>query len=266
MSEHPFLRDPALPFVESRRAARSRACYRAHSHPTLSIGAVDGGESLFRHAGGEVKLGAGDVVVIAPGVVHACNPRPGGDWSYQMLYLDAAWAGAALARMRPGAATGWPAATVLRERRAYAALCAVHALLDSDRSAAEKERALSGLLALLRRRVTRGAGVAPQAGTRLAALRATLAARCDEPWPLGEMARLAGLGREQLIRAFRADTGMTPHAWLLDQRINQAKPLLRAGQPLAEIAYRLRFADQSHFQRAFKARVAATPKQYGRAA
>lgn len=266
MSDPPFLRDPALPFVESRRAARSRACYKAHSHPTLSIGAVDGGDSLFRHATGTIRLGAGDVVVIAPGIVHSCNPLAGGDWSYQMLYLDAAWVSAALAATMPGAAATWQATAVVRERRVYAALCALNARLFSDRAAAEKKRALIDFLALLYRRQANAATVMAEAGARLAALKAMLAERCDESWSLGDMARLAGLNRGQLIRAFRADLGMTPHAWLLDLRINRAKSLLRAGAPLAEIAYRLRFADQSHFQRAFKARVAATPKQYRRVA
>ena len=44
-------RDPRLPQVESRRACNSRACYKAHSHPTFSIGAVDAGSSLFTGAG-----------------------------------------------------------------------------------------------------------------------------------------------------------------------------------------------------------------------
>jgi hypothetical protein len=41
-----FWRDPAMPCAESRRACRSRACYRPHSHPTFSIGAVDEGASV----------------------------------------------------------------------------------------------------------------------------------------------------------------------------------------------------------------------------
>ena len=35
-----FWSDPRMPYVETRRACASRACYKAHSHPTFSIGAV----------------------------------------------------------------------------------------------------------------------------------------------------------------------------------------------------------------------------------
>lgn len=49
-----------MPFVESRRACHSRGCYRPHSHPTFSIGAVDEGRSLFSDAAeAAVELSAG---------------------------------------------------------------------------------------------------------------------------------------------------------------------------------------------------------------
>lgn len=87
-----FWHDPAVPYAESRRACDSRICYKAHSHPTFSIGAVDRGSSLFTGAsGGPVILQAGSVVWVPAFRVHACNPAPGAAWSYQMLHLDAAW-------------------------------------------------------------------------------------------------------------------------------------------------------------------------------
>ena len=43
---HRFWRSQALPFVESRIANDSAACYAPHSHSSLSLGAVDGGQSM----------------------------------------------------------------------------------------------------------------------------------------------------------------------------------------------------------------------------
>lgn len=85
-----FWRDAALPYVESRRACNSRICYQEHSHPTYSIGAVDGGGSVFTGApGGPVQLAPGSVVFVPAHRSHACNPLPDQSWSYQMLHLDA---------------------------------------------------------------------------------------------------------------------------------------------------------------------------------
>jgi AraC-like DNA-binding protein len=55
---------------------------------------------------------------------------------------------------------------------------------------------------------------------------------------------------------------MTPHAFLVNQRIQFARERLRSGQLIADVALQAGFADQAHFQRAFKQHLAATPGQY----
>ncbi|MFX6794125.1 helix-turn-helix transcriptional regulator, partial [Acinetobacter baumannii] len=76
------------------------------------------------------------------------------------------------------------------------------------------------------------------------------------------LAELAGTSRYQLIRQFRRRFGLTPHALQLDMKIRQARTLLQQGASTVHAALDTGFADQSHFHRAFKSRVAATPLQY----
>lgn len=73
---------------------------------------------------------------------------------------------------------------------------------------------------------------------------------------------MAGLTPSHFVRSFSRHYGMTPHAYLLNQRIRHARTLLKRGEPLAEVALASGFADQAHFQRQFKRRVAATPGHY----
>lgn len=82
------------------------------------------------------------------------------------------------------------------------------------------------------------------------------------PLSLSQLSAVAGLTPSHFVRAFSQHYGMTPHAYLLDRRIRHARTLLKQGQPLAEVALASGFADQAHFQRQFKRRVAATPGQY----
>ena len=51
---------------------------------------------------------------------------------------------------------------------------------------------------------------------------------------------------------------MTPHAYLLNRRIQRSQHWLRQGVT-AEVALAAGFADQAHFQRTFKRQLAATP-------
>ncbi|MFQ6575763.1 helix-turn-helix transcriptional regulator [Pseudomonas sp. UM16] len=260
-----FWRDPALPFVESRQACQSRACYKAHSHPTFSIGAVDDGSSLFTGAGtGQSRLLPGTLVFIPAYCVHACNPELDAFWSYQMVHLDGAWLQAL--RLESGQATraGEPA-RISGDAGLYQRFCRLNDMLFSHADTAAKEAALIEFVGDYD-----ASAHPPLASSMLPQLpHSTLKAlllRLEEPanqlLTLGELAALAGMGRYQLIRAFRAATGLTPHAYQLNQRINLARDWLRRGTPVVDIAYDLGFADQSHFQRVFKAHTGVTPGLY----
>jgi AraC-like DNA-binding protein len=253
-----FWSDPALPFVESRRAQHSRACYRPHSPPSLSIGAVDAGHSTLAREGGQpLRLAAGDLVVIAPHQVHACNPDLDGEWSYQMLYLDACWLSDLLGEM-PGQGIEYPAGRCSAE--AYQRFCRLNTELFSPLDAEYKESLLIEYIGQLLAVSWSSAATRPP--NWLPDILDVLRQQCEQSWPVAQLAARAGLSRYHFIRAFHNHTGMTPHAFQLDSRINRARSLLRSGCPLAELAQSLGFSDQSHFHHAFKQRVAVTPRQF----
>jgi AraC-like DNA-binding protein len=262
-----FWRDPAMPYVESRRACDSRACYRLHSHPTFSIGAVDAGSSVFTGApDGPVVLHPGTLVFVPASRAHACNPAEAG-WSYQMLHVDAQWlldVWQEDGQRVPGFAADAAPVRMTRNAAVYARFCALNALLFSEASIRDKEAALIEFMG--------GFAEDPEQSTLAPADNVTVIdrlmplldvlRRTQMDMSLPELAAMVSMSRYQLIRAFRGATGMTPHAWQLNQRINQARLRLQAGDALADIAYDLGFSDQSHFQRVFKAHAGVTPKGY----
>lgn len=256
-----FWRDPALPYVESRRACNSRACYKPHSHPSVSVGAVDQGSSRFTSAGsGPSVIQPGTVVWVPAAHVHACNPLPNMAWSYQMLHLESSWLQALWQE------SGLPALQTVqlsRDAAVYTRFCQLNAALFSDVSAPEKEIALITFLGDCASQAQAASpSMASHSRHRLQPLLAHIQHDAQDLISLTELAKMANMSRYQLIRAFRQATGLTPHAYQLNQRINQARHHLRAGEPLADIAYRLGFADQGHFQRVFKAHVGVTPGRY----
>jgi AraC-like DNA-binding protein len=82
---------------------------------------------------------------------------------------------------------------------------------------------------------------------------------------LSDLARASALSRFQVLRAFFKATGMTPHAYLVQRRIDLARRLMAAGTPLAEAALAAGFADQSHMTRVFVSKYGVSPGSYANA-
>lgn len=82
------------------------------------------------------------------------------------------------------------------------------------------------------------------------------------PLSLDELARHARLDKFHLCRAFRAQVGMPPHAYLTQLRILRAKELLAAGAKPKDVAPQVGLYDQSQLNRHFRRLVGMTPGQF----
>lgn len=252
-----FWRDPALPFVEARRVGDGRqVCYGAHSHESFSMGVITGGRSTYVTGDSCHEVAAGATVLMKPGVVHACNPIEGQPWSYVMLFVDVPWLQAQGINL--------PDATLSTSPALYSHLLQVLAgLFDGDTPG--REALLAGFFQVLPGYLDRPPVTRSVQHPRLEAAAAFIRAHRLDPLSLEEICAAAGLSRAYLIRAFRQRFGLTPHGYLLDQRVQHARAQLRVGRPIAEVALEAGFADQAHLQRAFKQHLAATPGHYRQA-
>jgi AraC family transcriptional regulator len=95
-------------------------------------------------------------------------------------------------------------------------------------------------------------------------------ARLAEKICLADLASDSGLSECYLARMFRAATGTTLHAALLERRIARARPLieaaLRRGAPasLADVAATTGFSGHAHMTTAFRRVLGVTPSEWGR--
>ncbi|MCZ3376453.1 MULTISPECIES: AraC family transcriptional regulator [unclassified Rhizobium] len=88
---------------------------------------------------------------------------------------------------------------------------------------------------------------------------------CTRAIRLEELAELTGLSQSHFSHAFKASTGLPPHQWQTQARLEKAKHLLlNSEMPLTTVAVETGFADQAHFTRVFRKNVGAAPASWKR--
>ncbi|WP_342655160.1 AraC family transcriptional regulator [Pseudomonas sp. F3-2] len=261
-----FWRDPQLPFIQARSIADGRkVCYARHSHEVFSIGAITAGQSTYLHEKTCQTIATGTVVLMNPGDVHACNPIDDQPWSYIMLYVDAAWLG----RIQHACGVSEDqsfqpiAATHCDDPQLFNALLRLHrVLIDPHAQTMARHEQAIAFFTQMQERLGGGRPPVRKAGARIERAAHYINAHFLQPIRLEDICQAANLSEAYLIRAFEQHFHMTPHAYLLNRRIQHAQMQLLKGEPIAAVAQRSGFADQAHFQRVFKKHLAATPGQY----
>ncbi|SIT41971.1 Transcriptional regulator, AraC family [Paraburkholderia ribeironis] len=261
-----FWRSDALPFIEARSIEDGReVCYARHSHETFSIGAVTGGRSVYVNRHASEWIGAGAVVMMNPDDVHACNPVANERWSYRMLHVDVAWLTGLQHELGFSANHAFRAfsQTMTLDPALFDGLnrlCAI--LVDVDAETLRKESAAIAFFSEVQQKLNPAPLADCDASRQLTRAAEYIAENCTRALKLEDVCKAAELSTSHLIRAFKQRYGMTPHAYLINRRIQYSRAQLRRGRLIADVALDAGFADQAHLQRTFKRLVAATPGQY----
>jgi AraC family transcriptional activator FtrA len=100
----------------------------------------------------------------------------------------------------------------------------------------------------------------------LAATRAWMEERLDEPLTVETMARHASCSPRSFARRFRAETGTTPLQWLIGRRLAEAQRLLEGTDlPVEQVATRSGFGTAAALRQHFGRALSTSPSAYRRA-
>jgi AraC-like DNA-binding protein len=257
--------------------------YGRHSHAVYGVGLLEQGAQKSASGRGQVEAYAGDILMCNPGEVHDGQPLGGPSRRWRMVYLEPAAMAAAMGALVSAAEVELTRA-VAQDARLRLALQRLLGQLQrwsgGERSAGADalacEESLAWVCGLLLGRHTNAAAAARSANLstttattispQIQQVRDCLAADLLAPPTLSEMALMAGLSRFQLLRHFDKAFGLTPHAWLLQQRAERARGLIRGGASLVQAAASSGYADQSHMTRLFTRQFGFTPGAWQQAA
>ncbi|GAB3782121.1 AraC family transcriptional regulator [Dyella agri] len=245
---------------EVLHAAFGAQRFERHYHDGFSIGVVTAGANVFDYRRRRVEVPRGALCLAEPGEVH-----DGGlarmAWSYLDVQLPAALL-RELARdveldgVPSFAAGGFDDPSCARELVHWLQLC-LHPRHDVM---ACEEAAVQALTRLILRHAEGVARLRLPPDDRVARLALELLHDTPHaPVALETLAAQAGASRYRVIRAVSAATGLPPHAYHLQLRLQRARDLILVGLPIAQAAAATGFADQAHLTRAMRARAGLTP-------
>ncbi len=238
--------------------------YPAHSHDTWAVLIVDQGAIDYSLDSRLCAAVQETVAILPPGVVHDGQPASrarDGFWK-RNLYIDTELLPADL--IGPAVDVATLVDPVLRR-----AISDLHDVLGPEGpptgEAAVDLLDAEARLALVCERIRHRLGAEdrpPPAAGVARQLRELLDANTGRGFTLADAAGHLDRSVPHLVRSFTASFGVSPHAYVIGRRVDQARGRLLEGVPVAQVAVEVGFCDQAHLTRHFKRHTSTTPARF----
>jgi AraC-like DNA-binding protein len=257
--------------TEALHATDFAVRFPPHFHRTFAIGVVESGSVRLRTRDGEGVCEPGSFFALSPGEIHSADCTSPHGYSFRVLYPDRDFMRNAAIPI-PDAAPGDSAfcQPVIHEPSIAREFLAAHSAAMNPWTSLTMQNRLRSSLASL------AEGYAAKTSDRLIrrpaieiriaeTVKDFLGAHIGDRVGAQEIADACALSPFYVIRVFRRVVGLSPHAYLVQLRLNRAEGLLAQRFSVAEAAYACGFADQSHLARTFKCMRGVSPGQFIRA-
>lgn len=262
-----FYRDARLPFFEFKSCNIDALTYKKHSHEEYSLGFIQKGQTALWYEGKKVDIEQEKLVVIPPNKLHACNPYKVDNWQYDMLYIAADWLEKLLSSCQGFRKDQLIVRSISKEDKGNMARL-IKVFTSPVLPLVKESVMISGFIKLLgsTEKVAVTHLAQPNEQMKLQRIKEYLQEHYLDKVTLDDLEKVAGLNKFYLGRLFKKEFNISPHAYQTLLRINFAKKELRVNRAPGDVAAKLGFFDQSHFIKAFKCYVGATPESYRKTA
>jgi AraC-like DNA-binding protein len=242
--------------------------FAPHFHNAFAIGVIESGADVFDYRGEKQVATAGDIMLLNPAEVHtgqAADHRTG--WTFRILYVDPEL----LRKVREeisGKSADIPffSKSVIYDDATARRILQLHRILEKSTSPIERESMfLLAMMQLITRHADSLVNV-KSAGNEHSAVRRVreyIYSNASKNITLDELSQIAFLSPFHLLRVFHQQTGLPPHAFQTQIRIERAKKLLRDDLlTISQTAHALGFFDQAHFSKQFKRHIGISPGKF----
>jgi AraC-like DNA-binding protein len=257
---------PHLNGLTLLRAEFVTYAFKRHAHDYFVIGMIEAGMQKFSYQRDLFITPPTGLIIINPGEAHTGEAATEVGFHYRALYPQPETLQQIAAQIK-GRLQDIPffSQPVIHDTALFQDIYRLHVTLESSASALEQESMYLEALAHL---IIRHADTHPQARAigrereEIKRICAYIEAHFAEDVKLTTLADLVHWNPFYLLRVFRKEVGLPPHAYLETIRIREGQRLLKQGFSLANTAYQTGFSSQSHFTTTFKRLIGVTPGHY----
>ncbi len=236
--------------------------FSRHTHRILCIGIVEQGTRIILCRGERYEVMSGQLFIIPPEEAHSCgsDEKP---HTYRLLLISSAILNMILPKTEMDSYQFKN--LVLDDRGRFDKMLNLHAVLMSSETSFVKQSALISTIGdIIECCADTGQDlrISNKQYDSVKRVQMFIDNHYEECLSLYDIARHAYLSPYYLIRVFSQIKGIPPHTYQQQVRIRYAKEMLAHGIPIAEVAIRTGFTDQSYFSNIFKKMVGITPGKY----
>ncbi|WP_020405807.1 AraC family transcriptional regulator [Hahella ganghwensis] len=261
-----FVKNDKMTDVTALHAAMGDFTYDKHAHEEYSIGVTLAGRQDFFSGGILHRSHPGNIIFIPPGAVHDGRSGGDGDLQYRMLYIQPEEFESLLesAGIRNCGKMLKREMLIQDDTLRHHILNLCELISNDNTSTAELEMAFGQIAARMAQNCGQyeSDGVTRRVDSLLMRAREYIHAHLNDDLGLDQLSQACHLSKYHFVRMFRQQFGITPHQYILNCRINEARKALESGRPAEDVAYQFGFSDVSHFNRRFKPIYGMTPRQY----
>ncbi len=252
--------------LELLKANYQHTQFSKHVHEGYCIGIIEDGAQAFFRNGSLHIAPKGDLILVNADEIHTGSSAVDGGWRYRAIYptpemlCDISQDFYAERGYAP-----WFEQAVVHDLALASQFSLLLNLLDQEQNLLLKQSMYLNTLAKLMFRYGKQKNNrynAAPAEKQILMIKDYIAAHYAQDLSLDALADLAGLSPWHFLRQFKKYVGFTPHSWLIQVRLQQARHKLKQGQAVIDVAYDCGFSDQSHFNRHFKRAMGIRPSQY----
>jgi AraC-like DNA-binding protein len=262
-----FWTDVSLDGLELLYADYQTQEFAPHTHDSYAIGVVHSGALSFRPKSPSDVVPSGNIMIIHPGEVHTGRCVGVDGCKYRMFYVQPTF----LLDLHQHL-SGKSVQSLffqnqnIKDNNTAKLLHSLHAAIEKSKTPTiqKESRLIEAMTHLLVRHGTPRPYMVQETPNRkyVRIAKEFIEVHYKDNLTLREIARAVNISPFHLLRMFKAEIGLAPHAYLTQYRIRKARHFLSKGTPIVQVALRTGFCDQSQFTKRFKQLVGTTPGQF----